>query len=394
MSTVTTIQRIALLAGQAAALEPWLGHFTATDLEAWVADQLGDACALDAWIPRGDIRSRAVVMEPVMHIISGNTPHAGFQSLFRGLLLGGRQRVKLPSAGLPPLEDWIANLPADLADLVETTHTLPESWRDSPVVVIFGDGETLDFFRDWCSPTIRRIEYGPKISAAIFFADPDAATLDALAGDILRHDQRGCLSVQNILVDASTIDARAFAAALAATLDRARETFPRPEFTLSDSGRIRNFREILRYRAANGDPIQLWESANSTSWTVVLDATDAPLLTPTPGGGTVFVRAFSGDAEDARSAISRGRDLQFPSVAGPAGWDWPPPLTASNLGPELAFLSTLVAHPFDDPAILARLDALAPPRICAPGMAQFPGLFWSHDGIRPLAALVRWRDLG
>lgn len=378
MPTPTTNQRIALFAGQAAALEPWLGRFTAADLEAWVADQLGDACALDAWIPRGGIRSRAVAVEPVLHIISGNTPHAGFQSLFRALLLGGRQRVKLPSAGLPPLEEWIASLPAELSALVETSHTLPEAWRDSPVAVIFGDGETLDFFRDWCPPATRRIEYGPKISAAILFAEPDEATLDALAGDILRHDQRGCLSVQNVLVDADTIDARAFAAALAATLDRAREIFLRPEFTISDSGRIRNFREILRYRAANGEPIALWESANSTSWTVVLDSTDAPLLAPTPGGGTVFVRQFSGDTEDE----SCGRDARAT------------PLTASALGPEFAFLSTLVAHPFDDPATLARLDAIGPPRICAPGMAQFPGLFWCHDGNRPLAALVRWRDLG
>lgn len=366
------------------ALEPWLGPFTAADLEAWLVDQLGDARALDAWVPRGGIRSRAVAVEPVLHIISGNTPHAGFQSLFRGLLLGGRQRVKLPSVGLPEFEAWIASLPAELASRVETSHTLPDAWRDSPVAVIFGDGETLNFFRGWCPPETRRIEHGPKISAAILFAEPEAETLDALVGDILRHDQRGCLSVQNVIIDASAIDARAFAASLASALDRARESFPRSVPTLSDSGRIRNFRETLRYRTANGEPIDLWESENSTSWTVVLDATDGPLLTTTPGGGTVVVRVI-----DARSW-----DLQSQSVASPAGRDCPQPLTPETLGPEHAFLSTIVAHPFDDPATLARLEPLAPPRICAPGTAQFPGLFWSHDGTRPLAELVRWRDLG
>jgi hypothetical protein len=378
----STPERIALLAEQAAALEPWLGEFTADDLTEWLKDQLGDAHALDGWIARGGIRSRAVAVEPVLHIISGNTPHAGFQSLFRGLLLGGRQRVKLPSAGLPPLEAWIANLPPALATLVETSHTLPETWRDSPVAVVFGDSETLDFFRAWCRPSTRRIEYGPKISAAILFARPDEGVLDALAGDILRHDQRGCLSVQNVLCDADAMDARAVAATLAAALDRARGSFPRPAITLSDSGRISNFREILRYRAANGEPLALWESRESTGWTVVHDATPGPLLTPTPGGGTVCVRAFSPGS---------GWDLQSQSVAGTS---CPPPLTSEALGPEAAFLSTVVAHPFDDPAVIVRLDAIAPPRICAPGMAQFPGLFWSHDGTRPLAALVRWRDLG
>jgi len=381
LETMNAAQRITLLAEQAAALAPWLGPFTAADLDAWLADQLGDARALDAWIPRGGIRSRAVAVEPVLHIISGNTPHAGFQSVFRGLLLGGRQRVKLPSAGLPPLEDWIANLPAGLASLIEISHTLPDAWNDSPVAVIFGDGETMAFFRDWCPPETRRLEYGPKISAAFVFASPGAGTLDALAGDILRYDQRGCLSVQNVLIDAAAIDAREFAAALASALDRARESFPRPAPTLSESGRIRNFREILRYRATNGEPITLWESENSTSWTVVLDATQAPLLTPTPGGGTVVVRAFN----------ARGWDSLSQSVAATS---CPQPLTPESLGPERAFLSTVVAHPFDDPATIARLEPLAPPRVCAPGMAQFPSLFWSHDGTRPLAGLVRWRDLG
>jgi len=365
MSTLTTEDRIALLVAQADVLEPWLGAFTAADLRGWLADQLGDARALDEWVRRGGIHSRAVALSPVLHVISGNTPHAGFQSLFRGLLVGGRQRVKLPSAGLPPVEAWIESLPPALGARIETSHTLPDAWRDSPVAVVFGDGETVDFFRGWCPPATRLIAHGPKISAAVLFARPDEATLARLAEDILRHDQRGCLSVQNVLCDADAVDARGLAGDLARALERAREDFPRPAFTLSDSGRISNFRETFRYRAANGEPIVLWESRESMSWTVVLDATpEAPLLTPTPGGGTVIVRPFSGNP------------------------------TPESLGPESSFLSTVVVHPFRDAAAITRLESIAPPRVCAPGMAQFAGLFWSHDGMRPLAELVRWRDLG
>lgn len=367
MPTATaTPARIHLLAAQADALAPWIGKFTTAELDAWLHDQLGAANALDAWITRGGILSRAVPLTPVLHIISGNTPHAGFQSLFRGLLLGGAQRVKLPANGLPELENWISNLPPPLAGLIETSHTLPQAWRDSPAAVIFGDAETIAFFRQWCSPDTRRIEHGPKLSAAILFTEPDESTLASLAGDILREDQRGCLSVQNILADAATIGVRQLAQRLADALAHARLAFPRPEPTLSDSGRIRNFREILRYRSANGEPITLIESPGNTTWTVVLDATPgAPLLTPTPGGGTVIIRPIA-----------------------------PAQLTPAALGPDAAFLSTIVAHPFEDPATTAKLDALSPPRICAPGMAQFPTLFWSHDGTRPLADLVRWRDIG
>jgi hypothetical protein len=356
--------RIGLLAAEAAALEPWLGPVTADNLADWLADELGHPDALDSWVRRGPIHSRAVPLSPLLHIISGNTPHAGFQSLVRGLLLGGRQRVKLPSAGLPALETWIANLPPGLAGMIETSRELPAAWRDSPAAVIFGDAETLRFFRDWLPGDTRRIEYGPKLSAAVVFADLDAGTARALAGDVLRHDQRGCLSVQAVLVHGDTVASREAAARLARALDVARAEFPAPPRSISESGAIRNFREIVRYRAANGQPLELWECRQSTAWTVVHDAGDAPLLSATPGGGTVMVRPFTGD------------------------------LTAACLGPEAAHLSTVVLHPFDDDAARLRLDALAPPRICAPGMAQFPGVFWSHDGGRPLASLVRWRDIG
>lgn len=379
-SQLPTARRIELLAAHADALEPWLGPFTAADLETCLADQLGDARALDAWIPRGGIRSRAVALEPVLHIVSGNTPHAGFQSLVRGLLVGGRQRLKLPTAGLPDLEAWIAALPAELATLVETSRVLLDHWRDSPVAIIFGDAETVDFFRTWCPSGTRRIEHGPKLSAAVLFAEPDPGTLADLTGDILRQDQRGCLSVQNVLCDADAIDVTKLAASLGTALAASRANdFPCPPRTLSESGAIRNFREILRYRAANGDPITLHESEHSTSWTVALDATPSPpLLQPTPGGGTVVVRPFSG-CRHLRSLSAKGTSC---------------PLDRTTLGPEFPHLSTIVAHPFGDPDTLAKLELLAPPRICAPGTAQFPGLFWSHDGHRPLAELVRWRDLG
>src|SRR5690606_33364343 len=133
---ITTRDRIDLLVQEKDTLSPWIGDFDAAALENLLETQLGSARALDEWLPRGDTRSRAVPLSPLLHIISGNTPHAAFQSIIRGLLIGAQNRVKLPSAGLPEFEQWLAQLPAELVTLIDARHDLPESWLDSAGAVI------------------------------------------------------------------------------------------------------------------------------------------------------------------------------------------------------------------------------------------------------------------
>jgi hypothetical protein len=130
--------------------------------------------------------------------------------------------------------------------------------------------------------------------------------------------------------------------------------------TLSEAGGIRNERELARFQIANGAKMKLWESDHSVDWTILLDR-DSALLRSSPSGG--FVRVMP----------------------------MPDALTPEALGTEIAFLSTAVVEPLADEY---RLENIAPPRICAAGNAQEPGIFWHPDGEMPLAGLVRWRDLG
>ena len=85
------------------------------------------------------------------------------------------------------------------------------------------------------------------------------------------------------------------------------------------------------------------------------------MLTPGPGGGFVTVMPM------------------------------PEEISEATLGVEIHFLSTAVVEPITE---AARLDGIAPLRICAAGKAQEPGSFLHPDGEMPLASLVRWRDLG
>lgn len=339
----TLAQRIAFLLSQRESLEKWVGHYNETSLRKWLNAELGDSRRIEEWVDG----SKVVPRSPILHIVSGNTPHAAFQSLFRAILLGCESWVKIPSAGLPEFEAWASSVPS-----LTLSRTLPEEWKNPETAVIYGGADTLTYFRDWLAPGTRIIEHGPKLSAAFVFENtPGLAS--RLASDILRYNQRGCLSVQAVYFQGDTESfARQLAAALAA--------HPIEPPTLSEAGAVRNQRENLRFHIANGSPDTLIESENSTAWTIHMDHTDTTLR---PGTGNGFVRLIP----------------------------MPQEISPEALGSEIAYLSTAVVEPI---TAANRLEKIAPPRICPAGQAQEPGIFWHPDGEMPLAALVRWRDLG
>lgn len=355
----TASQRIDALLDCRDTLEPWIGPFDASALSGLLESQLGSALALDSWISRGDTRCRAFPLSPLLHVLSGNTPHAAFQSVVRGLLLGCRNRIKLPSSGLPEFEAWIKGLAPILGDLIEARDDLPDHWLDSQGAVVFGNERTIETFRRKIPSSTRLIEHGPKLSIAVLF-QPEPVAAGMVTRDILAHEQRGCLSVQAVYVNGGPAAAKKFAEQLAQTLEAARADDPREAISRSDSGALSTAREIARFRAANGDDLALWESPGDTSWTVVYD--HEPTLASGPLNG--FIRVHP-----------------LPS----------PMLLREALGPEVRSLSTVAIHPFNDDNadLLASLDV---PRICPLGRAQFPPLFWHHDGRPPLADLVQWRD--
>lgn len=337
-------QRIAFLVSHRHTLEKWVGAYDADTLVKWLDAELGDSRRLEDWVDG----SRIVPREPVLHVVSGNTEHAAFQSAFRALLIGCRSWVKTPSAGLPEFEEWARGI-----DLFDVRRELPEEWRAPEVAVIYGGAETLAFFRGWLAPETRIIPHGPKLSAAFVFAEREGLAAD-LAADILRYGQRGCLSVRAVYFQG---DSESFCEKLATAMESF-ELFPAAE--ISEAGGVRNARELTRFRIANGADASLRESPGSVDWTVVRDG-ETTLLTPGPGCGFVTVMPMPGKISEA------------------------------TLGTEVRFLSTAVVEPVSE---AARLDGIAPPRICAAGKAQEPGIFWHPDGEMPLAGLVRWRDLG
>lgn len=337
-------ERINFLVSQREFLEKWVGEYDEASLRKWLRLEIGDEGRLEGFVDG----SRVVARGPVLHVVSGNTEHAAFQSVFRAFLLGCQSWVKVPSAGLPEFEKW-----AEAIESLQVERELPEAWRKPEVAVIYGGADTMDFFREWLPAGTRLIEHGPKLSAAFVFEDREDLARD-LAEDVMRYGQRGCLSVQMIYVRGDVVG---FCEKLAQALN---DFEPQEELTLSEAGGVRNEREVARFQKANGVDVELWESAGSVKWTILRNGEDQRLRVG-PGSGFVRVAAM------------------------------PDELSKASLGAECAFLSTAVVEPL---SAAANLDELSPPRICAAGAAQEPGIFWHPDGEMPLAGLVRWRDLG
>ena len=360
-----TAERAAHLAAAAAPFRDLLGEITAADLLALVRSELGHEGLLDGFRPHGGHLARAVAPDTVLHVVSGNTPHAGLQSLLRGLLLGSHNLCKLPSGGLvPELAAFRAHLPPGLAAAVELAETLPDEWlARADAVVVFGADATVAELRRRVRPDRAFIAHGHRVSLGVIFDDPGARSVAAAARAVSLFDQQGCLSPQGFYVrETPSLNARTYAERLAAALARHHETHPRAVLPPEGSAALAAWREEWRFRAAN-DPAHhaLWASPGSTAWTVLYDGAQ-PGFTPSPLHRTVIVKPLP---VDLRAALAPVRPFLsavglWPATREHADW-----LSAQDVGAS---------------------------RLCPLERMQTPPLTWHQDGVAPLASLVRWID--
>ena len=82
----TLSERMRFLLSQREVLEKWVAKYDHDSLRKWLRAEIGDEGRLDKFVDG----SRVVAREPVLHVVSGNTEHAAFQSVFRAILVGCR----------------------------------------------------------------------------------------------------------------------------------------------------------------------------------------------------------------------------------------------------------------------------------------------------------------
>ncbi|HEY5741461.1 MAG TPA: acyl-CoA reductase [Terrimicrobiaceae bacterium] len=335
---------------------PLLGAVPLEELIDLVRLELGHAEILDGFRPYAGAFSWAIPRDPILHIVSGNTPHAGLQSIIRGLLVGGKNYVKLPSSGLEEVEEFVRSLPAWLGDRVTIETELPEAWlKESNTWIVFGSDETISSFQRRLPSSTVFDPHPHRISLGIIFENARHDPSPFAAADVARFNQKGCLSPHDFYV---AEDSKDFAARLAQQMAQQELIFPRGAITSREAAEIADLRASYRFRSGSDSRVSIWESENSTAWTVIYE--EDPWFAISCLNRVAFVKPLPSDLLGA-------------------------------LGPALPWVAAVGIWPVT-PENAEKAAALRPSRICPLGAMQSPPIAWHQEGRQTLAPLVRWVD--
>ncbi|MEO6847727.1 MAG: acyl-CoA reductase [Chthoniobacterales bacterium] len=339
---------------------PFLGKITAQDLLDIVRMELGHEDILDGFAPYGKHQARAFAPETILHIVSGNTPHAALQSLIRCLLLNTHNLVKIPRTGLREVEEFTQKLPAELQAKVEIATELTDAWiTQAGAVIVFGSDETIHAIRSRVPASKPFFAHGHRVSFGIVYEDPTfASTVDA-AQDASLFDQQGCLSPHIFYIrEQKPGDAIRYAGQLAKEMEAFQEKHPRGALSAEEAAEIFHLRTSYRFRAANDVRVACWESVGNDAWTVIYE--DDPWFVASCLNRVVYVKPLPDNLE-------------------------------TFLTPVRQWLGAIGIWPCE-PRFVENLATLGASRICAIGQMQSPPFTWHQENSQTLANLVHWVD--
>lgn len=337
---------------------PMLAGWDACTLLGVVERELGHREILDRFCPYGNRLARAIAVRFLLHIVSGNVPHAALQSLVRGLLLGCHNFVKLPTSGLLEVEEFVHWLPCELASKVHLSSKLEKTWLEkADAVIVFGSDEAISTLRKTVPRNRIFLAHGTRVSIGIVFEDCTYTSVQHAAKDIFLYDQRGCLSPHTLFItpQLSSFD---YAARLANTLQKfCTKEKCAPHSTFEAAG-IFSERQYFRFLQTVRSNVHLWTSHNSSDWTVIHDP--QPEFRVSPLGRTVFVKNLT--------------EVTSSRVASLGNW-----IGTIGIWPAHEKYAEIVAQ-------------FGTSRICPLGQMQFPPADWHQDGLPVLSQLVHWTD--
>jgi len=255
----------------------------------------------------------------------------------------------LARAFLPVAFDW------------EDTEAL-DALLSAPCVVATGADETMRAIAARLGTGQRFVAYGHRVSLAVFAHeqrfDPQAVA-DALALDVARWDQTGCLSpIAAYLVGFDAAARAELAHACLAALTALSATMPRGALSVAARAQQAAERGEARMRAAS-DRALLLEGRDAT---VVLESDASPRPAPLH------------------------RFLRLHPVEDLAGLD----AALAGLAAPLSNVALAGFAPGSLPRVEALLAARGASRIAPPGTLQTPPVDWPRDGMPILTPLARF----
>lgn len=361
-------------------LDGFFTQLTRENLRAFLIQELGDAQRLDQFVAVAGETRAALVTGPefLVHIAAGNISNPTWHSLVLGLLTRSAQFVKcatgssyLPRLFAHSLYDADHKLGAclEIAEWRGGNAALEEAlFAEADCVTATGSDEALAAIRARLPVATRLLAYGHRVSfgfvaADILFGRSARKVVASAVDDVVAWNQLGCLSPHVFYVQrGGELAPEQFAHALAEELERRETAEPRGEIAKESAAAIASRRAVYEVRAAHSPDTLLWQSKDSTAWTVVFE-NDARFALSCLNR-FVYVKAVADLTEALQGADAvRG---QVSTVA----------LASGERAAELA-------------TQLARWGAT---RVCPVGQMQNPPLAWRHDGRPSLGDLVTWTD--
>lgn len=382
-------------------LDTFFRQLTVENLEGLVTQDLGDAKRLDDFAS-GVIEIRhgrsAMARGPALlgHLTAGNLPVPALHSMVLGLLVRSSQFIKCAS-GSSLAARLFAHSLAQTEPRIASSLEIAEWSRDSPdldaaffsevdCLTATGSDEMLAEVRSRVPVRTRFLGYGHRVSFAFVSGEmlstySTRRVIRDLASDVTAWNQLGCLSPHVIYVqDDGALSPEGVAEQLAAELARREAEDPRGPIPVADANAILARRAVYQMRAAVAQQsveririetafrdlpsgVRIWESPDSTAWTVVYDAD--PRFELSCLNRFIYVKGIR----------------QFSELL-------------SFAEPVRRHVSTVAIAAVDSRAIeIARdLARWGVSRVCPVGRMQEPPFPWRHDGRPALGDLIEWTD--
>ncbi len=365
----------------AAGLDACFANWTQEKFFMLLTQEFGDPTRLQSFASQSN-GTLSTVCGPqlIAHIAPGNLPVPLFQSIAFGLLLRSAQFVKCASGRslLPRLfghslryvePSLAASL--EIAEWKGGSQTLETAlFTEADCVVASGSDESIHSIRQRLPLAKRLLAYGHRVSLGYVEklaneAMGTRAVISRAADDVIAWNQQGCLSPHVIYVEQfGSLKPEQFAEMLAEELEARNESMPRGPISTREAAAITMARRFYKIRSANNPGSMLWESENTTDWTVVYE--DEKPFQTSPLNRFIFVKPVE-HIEEALHVLEPIRE------------------SVSTIG--------LAASEARMRELALPLAQWGIPRICALGQMQRPPLNWRHDGRPPLGELIRWSDL-
>lgn len=245
------------------------------------------------------------------------------------------------------------------------------AFDQADAVILFGGVEAINSLIERIPRRIRILVHGHKLGVGAIgkhrlTEDGIDDLAKAVAYDHAMFDQQACLAPHVYYVESNgEVTPEMFAQKVAGAMDAFQMEMPRGVIDSGEASAINQLRAKYEMQELNGKPVRMWVSSEGTDWTVIYEK-DPGIFRPSPLKR--FVRIW--EVEDIFQVIS----------------------TLKPLGP---FLQNAAVDLADDREkdFISRLGDMGLARITAPGHMPIPSMMWHHDGVAPLAALVRWCDI-